>query len=87
MQGLHVFDPRAVVAVDLESLVHQDHFLRKVDRILETAFIRELTAACYASRVGQVRNIAHPMRHLGEHSAGGAPMPASVCRVRLRPRH
>jgi hypothetical protein len=34
MQGLHVFDPRVVVAVDLESLVQQDHLLRKVDRIL-----------------------------------------------------
>jgi transposase len=53
MQGLHVFDPRAVVAVDLESLVHQDHLLRKVDRILETSFIRKLTAACYASGVGR----------------------------------
>ena len=53
MQGLHVFDPRAVVAVDLESLVHQDHLLRKVDRILESSFIRKLTAACYASGVGR----------------------------------
>jgi transposase len=53
MQGLHVFDPQAVVAVDLESLVRQDHLLRKVDRILETSFIRELTAACYASGVGR----------------------------------
>jgi transposase len=53
MQGLHVFDPRAVVAVDLESLVHQDHLLRKVDRILETSFIRRLTATCYASGVGR----------------------------------
>ena len=53
MQGLHVFDPRSVVTVDLESLVHQDHLLRKINRILETAFIRELTAACYASGVGR----------------------------------
>lgn len=44
---------RAVVAVDLESLVHQDHLLRKVDRILETSFIRRLTATCYASGVGR----------------------------------
>jgi transposase len=49
MQGLHVFDPRAAVAVDLESLVQQDHLLRKVDRILKTPFIRELTVSCYAS--------------------------------------
>jgi transposase len=53
MQGLHVFDPRSVVTVDLESLVHQDHLLRKINRILGTAFIRELTAACYASGVGR----------------------------------
>jgi transposase len=53
MQGMHVFDPRAVVAVDLESLVHQDHFLRKVDRVLEASFIRGLTAACYASGLGR----------------------------------
>jgi transposase len=53
MQGLHVFDPRAVVAVDLESLVHPDHLLRKVDRILKTPFIRELTASCYASGLGR----------------------------------
>ncbi len=53
MQGLHVFDPRSLVTVDLESLVHQDHLLRKINRILETAFIRELTAACYASGVGR----------------------------------
>jgi transposase len=53
MQGLHVFDPRAVVAVDLESLVQQDHLLRKVDRILKTPFIRELTASCYASGLGR----------------------------------
>ena len=53
MQGLHVFDPRAVIAVDLESLVQQDHLLRKVDRILKTPFIRELTTSCYASGVGR----------------------------------
>ena len=53
MQGLHVFDPRAAVAVDLESLVQQDHLLRKVDRILKTPFIRELTASCYASGLGR----------------------------------
>jgi transposase len=53
MQGLHVFDPRTVVAVDLDSLVRQDHFLRKVNRVLESAFVRELTAACYASGLGR----------------------------------
>ncbi len=53
MQGLHVFDPRVVVAVDLESLVQPDHLLRKVDRILKAPFIRELTASCYAAGLGR----------------------------------
>ena len=53
MQGLHVFDPQATTIVDLESFVHQDHLLRKVDRVLESAFVRELTAACYASGRGR----------------------------------
>jgi len=53
MQGWHVFDPHSQTTIDLESFVHDDHFLRKVDRILETSFIRELTAACYASGLGR----------------------------------
>jgi transposase len=53
MQGLHVFDPQATTIIDLESFVHHDHFLRKVDRVLESAFVRELTAACYASGRGR----------------------------------
>jgi hypothetical protein len=43
MQGLHVFDPQATTIIDLESFVHHEHFLRKVDRVLESAFVRELT--------------------------------------------
>jgi hypothetical protein len=53
MQGLHVFDPRAVVAVRLASLVHADHLLRKVDRVLETSFIGKVAATCYASGLGR----------------------------------
>jgi transposase len=53
MQGLHVFDPQARTIIDLESFVHHEHFLRKVDRVLDSAFVRELTAACYASGRGR----------------------------------
>src|SRR5271170_3487617 len=53
MQGLHVFDPQARTIIDLESFVHHDHFLRKVDRVLESAFVRDLTAACYAAGRGR----------------------------------
>jgi len=53
MQGVHVFQRRAKTVVDLESFVKQDHLLRKIDRVLDTAFVRELTAACYADGLGR----------------------------------
>ena len=53
MQGVHAFDPKATASIDLESFVAADHFLRRVDRILELSFVRELTAACYADGRGR----------------------------------
>jgi len=53
MQGLHTFDPRAKTQIDLESVVEADHILRKIDRLLDMAFVRKLTAACYASGRGR----------------------------------
>ena len=45
MQGVHDFDPKAKVSIDLESFIAEDHFLRRIDRVLDLSFIRELTAA------------------------------------------
>ncbi len=53
MQGVHVFDPHAKTVIDLESFVEDDHALRKIDDILDMAFVRELTAGCYAHRLGR----------------------------------
>ena len=53
MQGIHLFDRHAKTVIDLESFVEQDHLLRKIDRVLDTAFVRELTAACYADGLGR----------------------------------
>ena len=53
MQGIHVFERHAKTVIDLESFVKQDHLLRKIDRVLDTAFVRELTAACYAEGLGR----------------------------------
>jgi transposase len=53
MQGVHAFDPKTKTVIDLESFVAQDHLLRRVDRILELSFVRELTAACYADGRGR----------------------------------
>ena len=53
MQGMQAFDPKVKTTIDLESFVADDHLLRKVDRILELSFVRELTAPCYADGRGR----------------------------------
>ena len=53
MQGLHVFEPKTRTVIDLESFMPDDHLLREVDRIVEPAFIRKLTAFCYADGKGR----------------------------------
>ena len=42
MQGMHVFDPLARTVIDLESFVAKDPLLRKVDRVLDLSFVRDL---------------------------------------------
>ena len=53
MQGKHVFQPQTGTVIDLESFIAKDHFLRKVDRILDMSFVRDVTAACYAAGMGR----------------------------------
>jgi transposase len=53
MQGVHVFEQHAKTVIDLELFVEQDHLLRQIDRVLDTAFVRDSTAACYADGLGR----------------------------------
>jgi transposase len=53
MQGVHAFDPKATVSIDLESFVAADHFLRRVDRVLDLSFVLDLTAPRYAVQQGR----------------------------------
>jgi transposase len=53
MQGVHAFDPKVKTSIDWESFVAEDHFLRRIDRVLDLSFIRELTAARYADGQGR----------------------------------
>ena len=53
MQGLHVFEPTTRTVIDLESFMPDDHLLREVDRLVEPALIRKLTASCYAEGKGR----------------------------------
>lgn len=49
MQGQHAFNPHARMILDLEAFVVPDHFLRRVNRVMDFTFIRALTAPCYAT--------------------------------------
>jgi len=53
MQGVHVFDPHAKTVIDLESFIKEDHVLRKIDGLLDLAFVRKLTARCCADGLGR----------------------------------
>ena len=53
MQGLHAFEPKTKSTIDLESFVAPDHFLRRIDGILDLSFVRELTVQRYASGKGR----------------------------------
>ncbi len=39
---MHAFEPKAKASIDLESFVAQDHFLRRIDSILDLSFVRQL---------------------------------------------
>lgn len=53
MQGRQAFDPQAKATIDLESFVVPDHFLRRVDRVLDLTFVHDLTAARYVTGKGR----------------------------------
>ena len=48
-----MFEREAKTVIDLEAFVEQDHLLRKIDRVLDTAFVRELTASRYSAQQGR----------------------------------
>lgn len=53
MQGVHAFDPKAKASIDLDSFVAKDHFLRRIDSILDLSFVRQLTAGRYSDGKGR----------------------------------
>ncbi len=68
MQGVHAFEPKAKASIDLESFVAADHFLRRVDRVLDLSFIRDLTAPRYAVQQGPAVDRSGGLL---SHAAGG----------------
>lgn len=53
MLGRHRSEPVLFQYVDVEALVPKNHFLRKVDAVLDLSFVREAVAECYSSSRGR----------------------------------
>jgi len=49
MQGRHEYTPELFSMVSMESLIPQNHLLRRIDREIDFSFVRELTQEFYKS--------------------------------------
>ena len=71
MQRVQAFEPKAKASIDLESFVTEDHLRRRINRILDLSFIRELTAPCYAAEKGRPSIDPGDVRHIRLHERLG----------------
>ena len=53
MQGLQIYQPRLFYCIDIDKFVPQNHFLRRIEKILDLSFVRELTHSFYSHNNGR----------------------------------
>jgi transposase len=53
MQGQHHYQPELFSQIDYENLIPPGHLLRRIDKVLDLSFLRELTAPLYANEKGR----------------------------------
>jgi transposase len=53
VQGRQEYQPELFATVDIESMIPKNHLLRRVDRILDLSFVRDLTKDFYSSDQGR----------------------------------
>lgn len=53
MQGQHHYQPELFSQIDYEALIPKGHLLRRIDKVLDLSFLRELTAPLYANEKGR----------------------------------
>lgn len=53
MQGRHAYQPKLFIQIDIEKLIPHNHLLRKIDRILDLSFVRDLTKDYYCQSNGR----------------------------------
>ena len=53
MQGLQVYQPQLFYYLNIEKLVPQNHILRKIDKVFDLSFVRQLTQSFYCHSNGR----------------------------------
>jgi transposase len=53
MQGIQIYQPQLFYYIDIEKLIPQNHILRKVDKIFDLSFVRQLTEPFYCQSNGR----------------------------------
>jgi transposase len=53
MQGHHHYQPELFSQIDYEELIPKSHLLRKIDKVLDLSFLRNMTAPFYSSEYGR----------------------------------
>ena len=53
MQGQNRYQKELFTYIDISSLIPENHILKKIDKVLDLSFVRELTADCYSSTQGR----------------------------------
>lgn len=53
MQGQHYYQPELFSQIDYETLIPKGHLLRRIDKVLDLSFLRDLTAPLYANEKGR----------------------------------
>ena len=43
MQGNHDFQPELFVQIDYQALIPSHHILRRIDKVLDLSFVKQLT--------------------------------------------
>ncbi|MBN8523590.1 MAG: hypothetical protein J0M23_07055 [Rickettsiales bacterium] len=53
MQGYNTYQPRLFSCANIETLIPQNHILKKIDRVFDLSFVRKLTEPYYCSNNGR----------------------------------
>ena len=53
MQGQQKYQPKPFVKINIEKLIPQTHFLRRIEKVIDLSFVRDLTKEYYCQNNGR----------------------------------